>query len=62
MEAVPPHGFDMRRPLVDQGDIEARLDEIGGNAAAVGSGAENRYFLAQETLFFFFFVSTAAHQ
>jgi hypothetical protein len=32
-------------PLIDHGDVEAGLDEAGGDATAIGAGAEDRNFL-----------------
>ncbi|MND00066.1 hypothetical protein D3C83_185600 [compost metagenome] len=36
-------GLDLGRPLVDDGDIVARLRQVGGNAAADGAGAQYGY-------------------
>jgi hypothetical protein len=44
-QAVRPHRFHMRRPLVDHGDVEPGADEVGGDATAVGAGGKDSDFL-----------------
>jgi hypothetical protein len=38
----------LRRPLVDDRDVVARLGQVGGDAAADRAGAEHRYFPAHD--------------
>jgi hypothetical protein len=45
METVGAHGLDVRRPLVDEHDVEPGIGEVGRDAASVGAGAENCDFL-----------------
>ena len=40
-QAASPHRLDMGRPLVDQGDVEAGIDQVRGDATAVGAGPEH---------------------
>ena len=42
VEPVPAHGFNMLRPLIDQAHILTGVNQIGGDATAVGAGAEHR--------------------
>jgi hypothetical protein len=41
-DAVGTHRLDMRRPLLDAGDIEAGLRQICGDRRSVGSSSDNR--------------------
>ena len=44
-DAVGSNFFDLRRPLIDDGDVEPGFGEIGADAAADGSATENCNFL-----------------
>ena len=44
-QAVGLEFFDLRRPLVDDGDVESRLGQIRADAAADGAGADYCDFL-----------------
>ena len=60
LDAVGAHRGNVFGPLIDQDDIEAGIDQIGGNTTAVGAGAEHRDFLRHAFPAAIFFVTFLA--